>query len=397
MFATTILDTEEAMLDSVLLQLIFLVFITCLCAYLASRRSFTFRKSLNFLIDPGTFAGESETMDKKQFGVGILLTLIGLLTLGGIISVLNNALSDYLYRAKLQRIEERLDGAFEIPSYSYKARQYIKKHDLISSSRGYTMEDLEFELEIYRKDILDSINMLHGFRVRQEFKHKYIAVEQLYSNRSYGTLLQRNNPITVVCTLPLSARYIGHFSHILAQNTDANYISNDFFDGGHLDTERRMSFTIHTANQTLSNSQNPAHNEFLQDLNALNQRTKQFVYIGYTRNESHALEVFCADNGAKSDAENHCSRIDRFTEHLDALEKRLRSHGHPPLLREADSIDNPIHIANAIHMRFNKPTVLILVPLDVLLQESELDYYIFLKEVRDFVRDITHDESETKR
>ena len=89
--------------------------------------------------------------------------------------------------------------------------------------------------------------------------------------------------------------------------------------------------------------------------------------------------------------------MDRFTEHLDALEKRLRSNGHPPLLREADSIDNPIHIANAIHMRFNKPTVLILVPLDVLLQESELDYYIFLKEVRDFVRDITHDESETKR
>ena len=143
------------MLGSVLIQLMILIGISCCCAYLSSRRSFSFRRSLNFLIDPGTFTGESENMNKENFGISLLLTFIGLLTLGGIISVLNNALSDYLHRIKLQQIEDRLDGAFEMPSYSYKARKYLKTHKLQSSSRGYTMEDLEFELSIYRKDILD--------------------------------------------------------------------------------------------------------------------------------------------------------------------------------------------------------------------------------------------------
>ena len=139
-----------------------------------------------------------------------------------------------LDESRLAKIHRKIDGAFEMPSYSMNARRFMTKHKMTSHARGYTIEDLEFELEMSRDDIIASINLFQGFRVRQVFEPTtYIAVEKLNSNKPFGTLEDRQLPITLLTTLPLSARYLGHFSYVLAENMPANYLSNDFFDGGH--------------------------------------------------------------------------------------------------------------------------------------------------------------------
>lgn len=380
----------EYLLDNPFFQIIAIVLSIVLVALIASLVTFNFRKSLSFLISVDTFAGSSEELDRKGFSTGLTLTIMGMLIFGALISVLNNAFMKQLDESRLTKIHRKIDGAFEMSSYHNRARIFLRKHDMTSHSRGYTIEDLEFELEMSREDIIASINLLQGFRVRQVFgTTPYIAVEKLNSNKSFGTLEDKQKPITLIATSPLSVRYLGHFSYVLAENIPANYLSNDFFDGGHLDNTRRRSFTVHEDNLQLASPEHSAHQDFFHSLSTLNEQTALFVYNGYSESDGSRIDISCATIKAVSKAEDVCSDIPNFSTHFARFKETAKAVGVSVAL-DLDKMKD-IHLSLNVHRNFQKPVLNIYPSVDYYGIISEPKYYRRMKVVLDFVRAVSNE------
>lgn len=374
----------EMLLQSPAVQIALLVCGIVVIALLASFVTFNFRKSLSFLISADTFAGSTEELDRKGFSTGLILTITGMLIFGGLISVLNNAFVKQLEESRLTKVHAKLNGAFSLPSYSGNALRFLERHGLRSYSRGYTIEDLEYELEVSRADIVDSIALLQGFRIRQVFSPKlYIAVEKLMSNRSFGTLTDRSSAATMLATGPLDCRYVGQFSYVLADNADANYLSNDFFNRGHLDESRRRSFTIHEANQTFESPDHSDHQAFFDALSALDAQTGLYVYAGCNHKEEIDLEISCAGSRQPETTAGVCEGIPNFQEHFSRLEAAATDLDFKVVL-DLDEM-NEEHIAVNTHRRFGKPVLNLYPSIHYLGMESELRYYQLMKAVLDFV------------
>lgn len=378
----------QYLLENPILQIAILFGGIVLIALLASFVTGNFRKSLSFLIDAGTFAGATEELDRRGFNAGLLLTIMGMLIFGGLISVLNNAFVQQLEESRLTRIHSRIDGAFDFPSYSGNARRFLDQHDIRTHARGYTIEDLEYELEISRADIVDSIALLQGFRVRQVFSPKtYIAVEKLNSNREFGTLVDRRSAATLLSTGSTDCRFLGHFSYVLSDNLDANYVSNDFFMGGHLDVARRRSFTNHAANRTFESPDHGPHQEFFDALNDMDEHTTLYVYSGCNQSLDPAISsilVSCAASRAPQTPSETCAGIPNFQQHFSRFQKTAAALGFSVGL-DSDAMREE-HISINTHRRFGKPVINLYPSIGYMGMEEELSYYQLMKATLDFIK-----------
>ena len=166
-------------LDSFWFQLLSLAVVIVAATFLGGRFAFSYRQSFNMLIDPGAFAEEGQS--RQEFGMGLLLTLLGMMVFGGLISVLTNQLTGISDSVHLQRQHELLGEAFETHPELY-TRRLLESTELTARSRWHDVDMLELQLGIPRAEMTRAVSAHGEFRFRKLPDSGALVLEETFEN-----------------------------------------------------------------------------------------------------------------------------------------------------------------------------------------------------------------------
>jgi hypothetical protein len=372
----------EYMVEHPYLYLLFLTIILVFISTITSRLVFS-RKNLSVLIEASSLVRTSERFEIKNIFLALLL-LFGTLTLTSIIVVLDHTFGDIREEIRLQKIHRMIEESFEVSSNQQPAIAYVKKHELQSFSRYHKLEDIELKVQIPRQDIINSIRLFGGFRIRQALSDNLVMVEKTFSNTDYGTYLNHKKTISVVSTQNSNNPILGHFSYTLSEHIPSNYISNDFYGSEHLQKKYRFDFEENDAYLQMKGVSSKPIGGFIQDLHEINETSELFVYISRSsENTYHDIHIMCGLLQEQSH-ETVCPDIQQFDAYFQQLKKKMNQVGFSITTKEIQ-FENTSHITNALSQNMQKPVLIILLSNKILLGKSDARYFQVMKELRDFL------------
>ena len=228
-----------SLLDSFWFQLFSLAMVIIAATLVGGRLAFSYRESFNMLIDPGAFAEEGQS--RKELGIGLFLTVVGMVVFGGLISVLTNQLTEIQRSVVVQQQHDLLEEAFETHEAIH-TRRLLESAGLEARTRWHDADALEIQLGIPRADLTEAVAKHGDFRFRKLSESGLIILEEAFSNRPYGARFKRNGRFLLVSTQSGTEGALGHFSRTLADNLDASYLSNERYSLSHPLRERHVNF-----------------------------------------------------------------------------------------------------------------------------------------------------------
>ena len=372
------------MLDNFWFQLGFLALVIAVATLTGGRLAFSYRESFNMLIDPGAFAEEGQS--RAEFGMGLLLTLLGMLVFGGVISVLTNQLLRFQEDMKLRQVHATLGEAFETQAALY-TRRVLEEHALSARARWFDVDVLELELGIPQADMTSASSAFNGFRLRK-LEHGQIVVEETVQNRSYGTRVERDGGTLWVSTQSATDPALGHFVRTLAANTEGSVVSNERYSLSHPLGDRHVRFSSGEAWRDLSPQEPEALRDFGDDLRALSADAELVIYVSSSNTRwTQDVHLMCGRNDAElaEGSSEDCANVPGFDFLVQTVTERLAPYDLRVGTTEELHLDSPDHLVNALRRVQGAPVLVVFVSTDILWSDDEVLYYRTLAALRDAV------------
>ena len=380
------------LLESFWFQLVVLAVLIGTATFLGGRFAFSYRQSFNMLIDPGAFgeAGQS----RRELSMGLVLTLLGMLVFGGLISILSNQLNSVEEYLRLQQVHGLLTESFETHPSLY-TRRLLKAESLSARSRWYDADILELELGMPRQDITMTVAEHGGFRLRKlppihnQPPSGTIILEETIENRSYGSRIQRDGRLLFVATQSATDPGIGHFTRTLAENLDGSVLSNEHYTLSHPLRERHVRFSTHEAWVDPDAVLPQALEDFRADTLDMLSEVDMMVYVSTSngRGGDNDLHLMCGRNDAELEADlsTGCPSIPGFDRLVADLRTRLAPEGLHVGTTEELHMDRREHMTNFVRRETGLPVLTVFVSVEILWGDDELPYYKTLAALRDVI------------
>ena len=371
-------------------QLLILLFVAIIFIVIGSFIVKSFRLSFLLLIDPGSNQGR---LKENSFLYGTIQTILGILIIGAFISILTNKLLSIVEDKRLEKIHITINESFETNNL-IRVRKYLKRNNLASKKRNFNLEDAEIKLEIGREDIYKSIRRFGGLRLRKISSINEIVIEAFDQNTTYGSFINRSSPITIISTQNYSGASVGHLSSTVAQNLNANYMSNELYSSGSPLKDRHFNFATNEKYLDMQNNikSNDPLDHFINDLHQLKNHTKLFVYIG-TSNARWKNDVHLMFRGIKGDS-TFLSNNPIFTDlkKLESVYEKYRipfaNLGFNVGTHQELTGDKAAQLSNAIYDNWQKQTITMQISTKILWLEDELLYYEFMNELVKLINEL---------
>jgi len=379
------------LLESFWFQLVVLALLIGFATFIGGRVAFSYRQSFNMLIDPGAFGDAGQT--RRELTMGLVLTLLGMLVFGGLISILSNQLNAVEEYLRLQQVHGLLTESFETHPDLY-TRRLLREQKLSARSRWYDADILELELGMPRQDITMAVAAHGGFRLRKlppigdQSPTSTIIVEETFENRSYGTRLQRDGHLLFVATQSATDAGIGHFTRTLAESLGGSVLSNERYTLSHPLRARHVRFSTHKAWLDPSAPLPNALKDFRADTLAIASDVDMMVYVSTSNgrgDDKNDVHLMCGRNDAELEADlsSGCPSIPGFDHLVSDLSARLAPEGFHVGTTEELHMDRREHMTNFVRRETGLPVLTIFISIEILWGDDELPYYKTLAALRD--------------
>lgn len=378
------------LLESFWFQLVVLAVLIGIATFIGGRFAFSYRQSFNMLIDPGAFGEAGQT--RRELTVGLVLTLMGMLVFGGLISILSNQLNAVEEYLRLQQVHELLTESFETHPDLY-TRRLLEEEQLSARSRWYDADILELELGMPRRDITMAVAAHGGFRlrklppIRSQAPTGTIILEETVENQSYGTRIQREGRLLFVATQSATDAGIGHFTRTLAQSFDSSILSNERYTLSHPLRDRHVRFSTHEAWLDPTAVVPEALEDFRADTLDMASDVDMMVYVSTSngRGGENDVHLMCGRNDAElqADLSTGCPSIPGFDALVSDLRTRLAPDGLHVGTTEELRMDRRDHVTNFVRRQTGLPVLTVFVSIEILWGDDELPYYKTLAAIRD--------------
>jgi hypothetical protein len=338
----------------------------------------SYQLSLFLLIDPGAFTTLDTNADSTQkLIISIMQVIIGIILVGGIVSVLTNQLLGFSEKNRLREEYDILKEAFETQSIRI-VKNFLKKNGIKARLKNLNIENAEARLEIGKEDIIKAIRTFGNLRIRHIRTTKEVVIEDFEANTVYGSFIDKQSPITIIAAQNYSDANIGHFSATLANTLDCNYISNEFFSTGAPLKERHINFGINPAFNDFQVNGNTPLDQFIEDIKKIDVQTKLYLYINSgsdTRtNDLHLL--FRGDSEQAFQSQNSTySNLDFLRIVYEELQLEFERLGYKAGTHEELSFKDPESLSNALHNYFHKDVLVFCISTKILWTQDEKKYY----------------------
>lgn len=186
------------------------------------------RDSLHLFLDTGSL---TNIPSSKKVLLGLVETFFGIMLIGAISSTITSGILQKAERNRLLSLHGTIKEAFDVHPL-IATRKLVTKLELPARLRAIDISEAEIRLEVARDDLVKAIQTFGALRLRWMRESGHTVIEEFQTNRSYGALINRHSPITIVATQNYSDAGIGHFAATLANSLHANYISNEFYSTG---------------------------------------------------------------------------------------------------------------------------------------------------------------------
>ena len=359
---------------SLYMQLILLFLISIILIFIFSNILNSVDVGIGLFFDPTTY---SEVLKTHPI-LGMIEIFIGIILSSALISAITAAVMQWTEKARLHEVHHIIKDAFEGHSL-IRVRKLLKENNLISKRKELLFPEAEIRLELPKEDIIQAIKMFEGFRLRMLKKDKSIVIENFLQNTQYGGYENNNSKISIVATQNYSEAGVGHFAYTLAQNLNANYISNEFFSSGALLKEKQINFSASEKYLDFSKSDKEVFNQWLGDIEEITTISDTVFYIG-TSSDKWDNDIHLLFGGKKGqngfDVENPIyNDVEKLEKFYNGLKVDLNELGFNVGTHQNFGNTNKKHLSQALHNNFNVNVVVLYISTKILwLEEDELYY-----------------------
>lgn len=192
----------------------------------------------------------------------------------------------------LKTLEQKLNHAFFV-EYFVPVLNKKKTLGLTHIPRKWlSMSDIKYKMGIEESIVLELVNSSKLFRLRNVKLNgnNNAGLEYIDSNRSYGKLINRNADLTIVNLYSSIQPYFGHFSFVLSDILQSNYISNEIFSKLSFLEEKQLNLII---NEGYSQNKNihPSLAEIKSDLTSIIKEGKTCIFIVNASKNENLLQL----------------------------------------------------------------------------------------------------------
>ena len=231
-----------------------------------------------YIGDPGKFAGKGPvTLTGRYIDtfIGILKILIFAVPAGLIANGFGMAYEEEKRQKELEEYGNRLRTAF-------RRRKANANMPYRTVPAFWSVTSLQAKKGLDTKDIIDAVNKAEDFRLRNlagsmpiEEQQDRLVVELFPLNRPYGSFIDRDSDITIVCPTAVTEAGCGNFAFHLALFGGFNYVSRE------LDAHPDAHFSYY--NIPKDASEDPYIGQFKADILSLNSKWVIFVTAAVDR------------------------------------------------------------------------------------------------------------------